>query len=72
MIEIEGIREQLERMPEWLTIQEVADLFRVSYMTVYRAVQRGEIDAVLVGGVWRVSKGALRRYLQERHCLNVD
>jgi len=72
VIEIESIRETLERMPEWLSLQEVAKLFRVSYMTVYRAVMCGELDAVMVRGVWRVSRDALRRYLQERHCLNVD
>src|SRR5438309_1514460 len=38
----------------FLTVQEVADLMRVSSMTVYRLIKAGELPAVRVGRSFRV------------------
>ena len=40
----------------FLTVQEVADLMRVSSMTVYRLIKAGELPAVRVGRSFRVSE----------------
>lgn len=46
-----------------LTVAETAALFRVSRMTVYRMVRRGELDHVRVGGTVRVSRAHVKRIL---------
>lgn len=46
-----------------LTASEVADRLRVSTMTVYRLIRRGELPAVRVGRNYRVRAGDLEAYL---------
>ena len=46
-----------------LTAAEVAEQLRVSKMTVYRLVQRGELPAVRVGRNYRIRERELRAYL---------
>jgi excisionase family DNA binding protein len=46
-----------------LTAQEVADLLRVSSMTVYRLIRSGELPAVRVGRSYRVRRDDLHQYL---------
>lgn len=47
-----------------LTVAEVADMFRVSSMTVYRLIRNGELPAVRVGRSYRVSETDLQAYLE--------
>ncbi|WP_440347928.1 helix-turn-helix domain-containing protein [Modestobacter versicolor] len=47
----------------FLTVMEVADIMRVSKMTVYRLVHGGELAAVRVGRSFRVPETAVRQYL---------
>jgi excisionase family DNA binding protein len=47
-----------------LTAQEVADQLRVSTMTIYRLIRRGELPAVRVGRNYRVLAGELDAYLR--------
>ncbi len=49
----------------FLTVAEVAELMRVSKMTVYRLVHSGELTAVRVGRSFRVPEHAVHRYLRE-------
>ena len=51
--------------PRLLTVQEVADLLRVSNMTVYRLIKRGELRALRVGKNYRIRQQDLDAYLQE-------
>jgi len=46
-----------------LTAGEVADQLRVSTMTVYRLIRRGDLAAVRVGRNYRVRAGDLEAYL---------
>ena len=48
----------------FLTIAEVADIMRVSKMTVYRLVHSGELPAVRVGRSYRVPERAIHDYLE--------
>lgn len=50
--------------PTLLTVSEVADLFRVSSMTVYRLIRNGELPAVRVGRSYRVREDDLHAYLE--------
>ncbi len=48
----------------FLTVAEVAQLMRVSRMTVYRLVHSGELPAVRVGRSFRVPERAVHDYLR--------
>ena len=48
----------------FLTVAEVAEIMRVSKMTVYRLVHSGEMPAVRVGRSFRVPQDALDHYLK--------
>ncbi|MBN9153603.1 MAG: helix-turn-helix domain-containing protein [Microbacterium sp.] len=48
----------------FLTVAEVADLMRVSKMTVYRLVHAGELPAVRFGRSYRVPEAAVTAALQ--------
>jgi excisionase family DNA binding protein len=58
---------QAERLAEvkFLTVAEVAELMRVSKMTVYRLVHSGDLTAVRVGRSFRVPEHAVHTYLRE-------
>jgi excisionase family DNA binding protein len=49
----------------FLTVAEVAELMRVSKMTVYRLVHSGELTAVRVGRSFRVPERAVHAYLRQ-------
>ena len=46
-----------------LTIPEAADALRVSRATVYRIIDDGDLQSIMVRGVMRVRLSALNRYL---------
>jgi excisionase family DNA binding protein len=48
----------------FLTVAEVANVMRVSKMTVYRLVHAGELPAVRVGRSFRVPEQAVDAYLR--------
>ena len=47
--------------PSYLTLAQVADELRLSYVQVYRLVPRGELRALKIGGrgSWRIARGDL-------------
>ena len=47
----------------FMTVAEVADVMRVSKMTVYRLVHSGELPAVQFGRSYRVPESAVQHYL---------
>jgi excisionase family DNA binding protein len=51
----------------FLTVQEVADLMRVSTMTVYRIIKSGDLPAVRVGRSFRVRDVDVDTYLGKRY-----
>ena len=56
-----------------LTAREVADVMRVSTMTVYRLIKAGEMPAIRVGKHLRIRERDVARYLDERVVgLNVE
>ena len=48
----------------FLTVAEVAELMRVSKMTVYRLIHAGELPAVRFGRSYRVPERAVTEALQ--------
>jgi excisionase family DNA binding protein len=51
----------------FLTVAEVAELMRVSTMTVYRLIKAGDLAAVRVGRSFRVRETDVDTYLGERY-----
>lgn len=51
----------------FLTVQEVADMLRVSSMTVYRLIKAGDLPAVRVGRSFRVLPDDVDAYLASRY-----
>lgn len=49
---------------QFLTVQEVAELMRVSTMTVYRLIKAGELPAARVGRSYRLREAQVESYLQ--------
>jgi len=49
-----------------LTVGEVADLMRVSNMTVYRLIKSGSLAAIRVGKNYRIRESDVDRYLSDR------
>jgi excisionase family DNA binding protein len=52
---------------KFLTVAEVAQVMRVSKMTVYRLVHSGELTAVRVGKSFRVPEKAVHEYLRNAY-----
>jgi excisionase family DNA binding protein len=49
-----------------LTVGEVAQIMRVSNMTVYRLIKSGQLAAIRVGKNYRIRRRDIDRYLSER------
>ena len=49
-----------------LTVREVADVMRVSTMTVYRLIRSGELSATRVGKHFRIPIRDLEGYLESQ------
>lgn len=49
-----------------LTVGEVAQVMRVSNMTVYRLIKSGQLAALRVGKNYRIRRKDVERYLTER------
>ena len=53
--------------PAFLTVAEVADMLRVSNMTVYRLITAGSLPAVRVGKSYRLTEADVDKYLQQSY-----
>jgi len=53
-------------MPDYLTIQDVANEMGVEYKTVYRLVTSGKLPSFRVGRVYRIRRQDLDRYIEEQ------
>ncbi len=58
---------QSDGRTRFMTVAEVAQLMRVSTMTVYRLIKAGELPSVRVGKSYRIREDDLDRYLATRY-----
>ena len=49
----------------YMSLEEVADMLGVTYQLIYRLVRSGELPAVRLGKLYRVSKSDLDSYLEK-------
>ncbi|HEU4480269.1 MAG TPA: helix-turn-helix domain-containing protein [Actinomycetota bacterium] len=54
-----------------LTVGEVAEVMRVSNMTVYRLIKSGQLGAIRVGKNYRIRRSDIDRYLTG-HTVHVE
>jgi excisionase family DNA binding protein len=55
---------------QWLTVDEVAQMLRVTDETVRRWIRRGELPALNVGGArpdYRLQRGELEQFIRRRY-----
>lgn len=50
---------------EYYTLQEVAELLKVKYLTIFRWVRSGKLPAYKFGKQYRVSKQILQKFINE-------
>jgi excisionase family DNA binding protein len=51
---------------KYYTIQEVADMLKVAYLTVYRWIQASKLVAVKAGKQYRIKKSELDKFLERK------
>jgi excisionase family DNA binding protein len=56
-----------ESRSRFVTVSEVANLLRVSNMTVYRLVQAGQLPAIRVGRSYRIREDDVDKYLAAQY-----
>lgn len=49
---------------KYYTIEEVAEMLKVAYLTVYRWIKTGKLEAVKAGKQYRIKATVLNIYLQ--------
>ena len=55
------------REARFVTVNEVAQLMRVSKMTVYRMINQGNLPAVRIGRGYRIREEDVHTYLESRY-----
>jgi len=51
---------------EYYSIEEVAKMFKVAYLTVYRWIQAGKLIALKAGKQYRIGKSNLEKFVKLR------
>ena len=51
----------------FLTVQEVADVLRISSMTVYRLIKNGDLPAARIGKSFRVREDDLDAFIAKQY-----
>ena len=59
--------EYMDAQEEFLTIEEAAKRLKISSMTVYRMARKGELPAIKIGKVWRISSLKLARLFDKKN-----
>lgn len=51
---------------EFYTLHEVADLLKISYMTVFRWVKAGKLEAYQIGKQYRVKQSTIDAFIEKK------
>lgn len=51
---------------KYYTIQEVADMLKVAYLTIYRWIKGNKLNAVKAGKQYRIKKSDLDKFLAKK------
>jgi len=58
--------ERKEVLAATFTLQEVAKHLKVSEITIYRLLKKGQIAGYKVGKVWRIDEKDLKAYIRKQ------
>ena len=59
--------EKIEQiLPQTFTVQEVAKHLKVTEITIYRLLKKGEIIGYKVGDSWRIDEKDLKTYIRKQ------
>jgi len=47
------------------TLQEIAEILKISEITIYRYIKKGKIKAIKIGKKWRIKSEELERILKD-------
>lgn len=47
-----------------LTVQEVAEILKLSALTIYKYIKEGQLEAMDLGGHYRIEEVSLRRFME--------
>lgn len=50
---------------DFLTVNEVSNLLRLSVLTIYKYIKSGKLDAVEFGGHYRISNTSLTSFIEQ-------
>lgn len=50
---------------EFYTIKEVSELFKVAYLTVYRWIKEGKLEAYKLGKQYKIKKADIDKFIIE-------
>jgi len=53
-------------LPQTFTVQEVAKHLKVTEITIYRLLKKGEIVGYKVGDSWRIDEKDLKTYIRKQ------
>jgi len=54
----------MDKEVEYMSLEDVADMLGVTYQLIYRLVRAGELPAVRLGKLYRISRADLDAYLE--------
>lgn len=49
----------------YLTVQEIAEKYKVTPAAVHKWIKEGKLKAIKLGRVWRIPESALREFLKQ-------
>lgn len=55
--------------PRFFTLDEVAEILRVSKRTIHRMIQQRKMPAFKVGGQWRIPETRFREWIERKENL---
>ena len=53
----------IDKLPQMLTVHEVAQLLNLCERTVYRMCVSGDLEAVKIGKVWRIRRAVVLKIM---------
>lgn len=52
-------------------VKEVADLWQIRPVGVYRLIKSGELEVIKIGRLYRISSSAMEKFVEENLCVTV-
>jgi len=55
----------LDKLPDIVTVKQLADFLQTSEQTVVRAIKKGDLAAFKVNREWRIEKEAILKWVEK-------